>query len=196
MVVPNSGRSRECDVSGATYSKPTVQTKLSWPCAISRVRLRISFGAAPYIFCPINRDPEGVTLGKNLDILATLLDVVARMENPTSGRDNKAKSHENVKTAAAEVHHLAWGGTSHDAEHGLLQINSVCYLKYPLVVSSFIEVVRANGPPVRGYGARGRFDRRHRPCFTLSTPCSCRQHNHTDLGAMPSSRFPSKQSDC
>ena len=54
-----------------------------------------------------------MTLGKNLDVLAALVDVLARMENPTSEKNNKSKSRENVRTAtAAKVRHLVWASTS------------------------------------------------------------------------------------
>lgn len=59
------------------------------------------------IILPLNRDtgrdPEGVTLGENLEILASLVSVMDRMENPTSGRSVKAGA-----TAGAKVHRLSW----------------------------------------------------------------------------------------
>lgn len=48
------------------------------------------------------RDPEGVTLGENLDVLAALMDVLGRMENPAaSGRDAKPASRDDAKARAA-----------------------------------------------------------------------------------------------
>eukprot|EP00752_Nemacystus_decipiens_P018735 g16797.t1 len=48
-------------------------------------------------------DPEGVTLGKNLQILASLIGVLDRMENPTSARGTKTQNRDTARTRAAAV---------------------------------------------------------------------------------------------
>lgn len=57
-----------------------------------------------------NRDPEGVTLGENLEILASLTSVLDRMENPFRGGGVKSENRDNAKTraaaAVAKVHRL------------------------------------------------------------------------------------------
>lgn len=61
-----------------------------------------------------NRDPEGATLGENLEILASLISVLDRIENPTSGRNvkDKTENRDSSRTRAAaiaKVHHLCMG---------------------------------------------------------------------------------------